>query len=94
MMLAHRLPLEGLMEGEPTFDQAARIPLGHLWCEMEMAEEALDQAKVEGLDKEPWARGLRRALWLHRFVPGWKRRGPVVRGVGLDPTESSDDTAQ
>jgi hypothetical protein len=87
MMLARRVPLEGLMAGEPTFDQVARLPLGHFWCEMDMAREALRQARAEGLDRAPWARGLRRALLLHRFVPGWKRRGPVVRGVGLDPLE-------
>lgn len=87
MMLARRVPLEGLMEGAPSFDDVARLSLGQFWCEMDMAREALTQARVEGLEKEPWARGLRRALQLHRFVPGWKRRGPPVHHVGLDPME-------
>jgi hypothetical protein len=39
--------LEGLMEGAPTFEEVARIPLGHFWCEMDMAREALAQARAE-----------------------------------------------
>ncbi|MBW2384774.1 MAG: hypothetical protein JRG92_14160 [Deltaproteobacteria bacterium] len=91
MMASHRIPLEGTMAGDVTYDQAVRIPLGSVFLDKQLARDTLIQARAEGLENEPWARGLRRALWRHRWVPGWNRRGPVVRGVGLDLTEPVDD---
>lgn len=73
MMLARGIPLEGLLAGAPTFEDTASLRLAAPW-KRRLVAETVAGARERGLADAPWARGLRRALWLHRFVPGWGRR--------------------